>query len=67
MLRVRRGGGGDYEGIRRLIIDTAYRRGLGELAALGTKPLPRNWVFRIWLFMLRALSRPPMTQGRLRA
>ncbi len=28
---------GDYEGIRRLIIDTAYRRGLGELASLGTK------------------------------
>ncbi|WP_291766186.1 aldehyde ferredoxin oxidoreductase family protein [Caldivirga sp. UBA161] len=28
---------GDYEGIRRLIIDAAYRRGLGELAALGTK------------------------------
>ncbi|WP_232203780.1 aldehyde ferredoxin oxidoreductase family protein [Caldivirga maquilingensis] len=28
---------GDYEGIRRLIIDTAYRRGLGELAALGTR------------------------------
>ncbi|GAB6948382.1 aldehyde ferredoxin oxidoreductase family protein [Vulcanisaeta sp. JCM 16161] len=30
---------GDYEGIRRLIIDTAYRRGLGELAALGTKAI----------------------------
>nr|KJR72494.1 MAG: aldehyde:ferredoxin oxidoreductase [Vulcanisaeta sp. AZ3] len=30
---------GDYEGIRKLIIDTAYRRGLGELAALGTKAI----------------------------
>ena len=30
---------GDYEGIRRLIIDTAYRRGLGELAALGTRAI----------------------------
>ncbi|WP_460173894.1 aldehyde ferredoxin oxidoreductase family protein [Vulcanisaeta sp. JCM 14467] len=30
---------GDYEGIRQLIIDTAYRRGLGELAALGTKTI----------------------------
>ena len=28
---------GDYEGIRRLIIDAAYRRGLGELIALGTR------------------------------
>ncbi|WP_084019894.1 aldehyde ferredoxin oxidoreductase family protein [Vulcanisaeta thermophila] len=30
---------GDYEGVRQLIMDTAYRRGLGELAALGTKAL----------------------------
>ncbi|MGC9136397.1 aldehyde ferredoxin oxidoreductase family protein [Caldivirga sp.] len=28
---------GDYEGIRKLIIDAAYRRGLGELIALGTR------------------------------
>ena len=33
---------GDYEGIRQLIIDTAYRRGLGELAALGTRELARK-------------------------
>ncbi len=30
---------GDYDGIRQLIIDTAYRRGLGELAAMGTKAI----------------------------
>ncbi|MCG2880822.1 MAG: aldehyde ferredoxin oxidoreductase family protein [Vulcanisaeta sp.] len=30
---------GDYDGIRELIINTAYRRGLGELAALGVKAI----------------------------
>jgi aldehyde:ferredoxin oxidoreductase len=33
---------GDYEGIKKLIYDTAYRRGLGELTALGVRGLAKR-------------------------